>query len=429
MSLTVHLLVDSRGWPTALDPEVVNAILQARLRISLDVHAYELGPRWFSHLPAEASAVFLFLTHPLVPGWIDPLREWLDTEHNLWAIYVNDASLSDVREVAALTSGQAIPRAPYRIAQPSPVGLERAVQWIESILSRLLDSAATPPPVKIAPTRWRNLPSNQQDANAYPDQVNLSAHGAASYRLVAASYRGKTHAHNGTFREDAVALATTQYWNIIAVGDGAGTAPMARVGSNLAVTHAVEAMRYAMPEKPSTEDIGRAIWAGLKAAHTAILDFAAEQDVMPSDLHTTLQLLIHWPQPTSCLLGLAHVGDGIIAAETVDGQYYILTEPDTDPEDSGRTLFLTSGPVRQWMERTKVYQFDERLEIVAMMTDGVSGDLEPYAERLPTHLFEPLRQRVLCYPLRQREQALLAFISYDRRGSFDDRTLAVLSRE
>jgi hypothetical protein len=79
------------------------------------------------------------------------------------------------------------------------------------------------------------------------------------------------------------------------------------------------------------------------------------------------------------------------------------------------------------MERTKVYQFDEPLDIVALMTDGLSGDLEPYTELLHTHLFEALRNRVLCYPLRQQEQALLSMISYDRRGSFDDRTLAVLS--
>ena len=80
-------------------------------------------------------------------------------------------------------------------------------------------------------------------------------------------------------------------------------------------------------------------------------------------------------------------------------------------------------------ERTKIYQFDEPLNIIALMTDGVSGDLEPYDELLPSNLFEALRQRVLCYPLKQREQALLAFISYERRGSFDDRTLAILARE
>lgn len=428
----VYLLVDSRGWPTALDPEVVNAVLQARFRVPLDVQARELSARWFERLPREDSVVFLFLTRSLTPGWGEPVRAWLGPNHQLYATYIDGVDLADLRQLAALTSGQAVPRAPYRIVQQNAAGLENAARWMESILVKMFEAAPVPPmptPIKITQTRWRNLPSNPQDQYAYPDELAHSLHGVSGYKMAAASHRGKTHAHNGTFREDAVALEVTPYWNIMAVADGAGTASLARVGSNFAVRSAVTAMRDAMPETPGADDLGRAIWAGLKAAHQTVRNFAADQNIPVGDLHTTLQLLIHWPMPTSCLIGVAHVGDGIIAAETVDGQYYVLTEPDTDPDDGGRTLFLTSGPLRQWMERAKVYQFDSRVNIIAMMTDGLSGDLEPYAERLQTHLFDALRQRVLCYPLRQREQALLAFISYDRRGSFDDRTLAVLSRE
>lgn len=437
MTPAVLVLVDSRGWPTPLDPDVVHALLQARLRFGNmpDIQARDLSARWFDRLPGEACTVFLIVTRPLTPGWAEQVRTWLDNSHLLYAAYSDNADLNDLREIAALTSGQPVARAPYRIVQQNAVGLENAARWMESIITRTLESVPvasgvpTPPPVKIAPSRWRNLPSNQEDPYAYPDELVRSLSGVSNYRMASASRRGKTHAHQGTFREDAVAIDATRYWNIMAVADGAGTAPKARIGSNLAVTHAVAAMRDAMPEQPTTDDVGRAIYAGLKAAHSAIRNFAADQHVAMSDLHTTLQLLIHWPQPTSCLIGLVHVGDGIIAAETVDGQYYLLTEPDTDPEDSGRTLFLTSGSVRQWMERAKIYQFDSRINIVALMTDGVAGDLEPYHERLQTHLFDALRQRILCYPLRQREQALLAFISYDKRGSFDDRTLAILTRE
>jgi len=434
MTPNIYVLVDTRGWPTPLDPEVVSAILQARLRFATmpDLEARELSARWFDRLPREESVVFLIITRLLTPGWQDDVRRWLSSGHMLYAAYVDGADMSDLRDLAALTANQPIPRAPYRIVQQNAIGLENAARWMESILVKLAEASpvpSAPPPIKVTPTRWRNLPSNREDPYAFPDQITTSLRGAANYKMVAASHRGKSHAHNGTFREDAVALESTHYWNIMAVADGAGTAPMARIGSNLAVTNAVAAIRDAMPDPPTTEDVGRAIWAGLKAAHTAIRNFAAEQHIAMADLHSTLQLLIHWPQATSCELGLAHVGDGIMAAETVDGQYYMLTEPDTDPEADGRTLFLTSGPVRQWMERAKVYQFDSRINIVALMTDGVSGDLEPYNERLQTYLFDSLRQRVLCYPLRQREQSLLAFIGYERRGSFDDRTLAVLSRE
>ncbi len=429
--MIVHLLVDPRGWPAPLDPDLVNTILQARLQaqvvLQADIRAREVDDRWFEGLPREESIVFLLLTSALVPGWRDAARDWLNPARQLYALYTDSVDPADIRALADMTVRQPVARAPYRIAQQNAVGLENAMRWVAGILQKLAEAQPALPPIKTAPARWRHLPSNPEDTHYFPEEYTLSMDGVAGYRMVAASHRGKTHAHQGTFREDAVAVGSTAYWNVMAVGDGAGTADLARVGSNMAVARAVEAMKEAMPAAPAAEDVGRAIWAGLRSAYHAIKAFATDNGVAVGDLSTTLQLLIHWPQQTGCLLGVAHIGDGIVTAETRDGQYYLLTEPDTDPDDSSRTLFLTSGPLKQWMERTKVYQFDEPLDIVCLMTDGLSGDLEPYAELLHTNLFEALRSRVLCYPMRQREQALLSLISYDRRGSFDDRTLAVLS--
>ncbi|HLY25676.1 MAG TPA: PP2C family serine/threonine-protein phosphatase, partial [Aggregatilineales bacterium] len=358
------------------------------------------------------------------------LRSWLGTTHRLYVLYTEGVDADTVRDLASITAIQPLARAPYRIAQQNGAGLEHAMRWLAEILEKLIDFVPFPatPPVKFSPARWRYMPSNPQEAYFYPEQFSTSLPGVGGYQLVAASHRGKTHAHQGTFREDAVAIATTPYWNILAVADGAGTADLARVGSNLAVTNAIEAIKNAASDPPETEDVGRAVWEGMKAAYQTLKEFAADHRVNVGDLSTTLQLLIHWPQGQNCLLGLAHIGDGIITAENPAEQYYLLTEPDTDPEDATRTLFLTSAPLKNWRDRVKVYQFDEPLDIVALMTDGLSGDLEPYAELLHTRLFESLRERVLCYPLKQQERALLARISYDRRGSFDDRTIAVLSR-
>ncbi len=425
--MIVHLLVDPRGWPAPLDPDLLNTILHARLQTPLDIRARQVGDHWFESLPREEGFVFLLLSTALVQGWRDSVRGWLNPSHQLYVMYTDNVDPADIRTLADLTVNQPVARAPYRIVQHNAIGLENAMKWTAGILQKALEVAPGLPPIRTAPARWRHLPSNREDMYYFPEEYTLSIDGVAGYRLVAASHRGKTHAHQGTFREDAVALGTTAHWNIMAVGDGAGTADLARVGSNMAVRRAVDAMKDAMPAAPTAEDVGRAIWAGLRSAYHAIKSFASDNSVAVGDLSTTLQLLIHWPQDNGCLLGVAHIGDGIVTAETRDGQYYLLTDPDTDPDDSSRTLFLTSGPLKQWMERTKVYQFDEPLDIVCLMTDGLSGDLEPYAELLHTNLFEALRYRVLCYPTRQREQALLSLISYDRRGSFDDRTLAVLS--
>lgn len=428
----ILLLVDPTGWPTPLDPDTVLVVLEARLPTSMtgEIEARELTERWYEQLPRGEVVLFLLLTRPLTPGWDDPARFWLSSEHRLYILHTDAAEQRDLRTLAQMTVTQPVARAPYRIVQQNGTGLDKAAEWMSGILRKLVDVEPEPPPIKISPTRWRSLPSNRQDPFAYPDQASLSITGASGFAITGASLRGKSHAHAGTFRDDAMAAHATPYWNLLAVADGAGTAPLARVGSNLVVTEAIKAMREAVPGLPAADDIAKAIWAGLKAAYHGLRDFAAERNIEVSHLNTTLQLLIHWPQRDGCLIGAAHIGDGLVVAEGRDRQIYPLTEPDTDPDDSNRTMFLTSGSLRRWMEeRTKIYQFDEPLDIITLMTDGVSGDLEPYADLLPTNLFEALRQRVLCYPLKQREQALMAFISYERRGSFDDRTLLVLARE
>ncbi|MCS6871557.1 MAG: PP2C family serine/threonine-protein phosphatase [Anaerolineae bacterium] len=430
----LHFVVDPRGWTTPPDTDVLITLVQARLRnlASLDVQVRLLDEHWATSLPRPETIALLVLARPLVGDWQSALQAWLSERHLLYVAFFDGAALEDLRQLAALTATQPIPRAPYRLLAQTMPQLDAAFAWFESLLQKMqpvLVPESPPPPVRVATTRWRNLPSNAQDAYAYPDQFTLSVYGAHGYRLVGASHRGRTHAHHGTFRDDAFALGATPHWNILAVADGAGTAALARVGSNLAVSSAVEAIRAAAPPSPTPNDLGRAVWTGLEAAYRTLFDFASAEYLAVSDLNTTLQLLIHFPLETSCYVGVVHIGDGLVVAEAVDGQIYSLTEPDTDPDDGGRTFFLTSAPLNEWKRRARVYQFDERLSIVALMTDGLSSDLEPYDELLQPNLFGALRQRVLCYPLPLREGALLSLISYERRGSFDDRTLAILTRD
>src|SRR5258708_11440536 len=281
--MIVYLLIDSTGWPALPDPDTLGAIVQARLPV--DVVARGVRNRWseaLTNTPGDC-IVFALLTSPLAPGWHNALAQWLSPAHMLYVLYTDQVSAVDLRQIASMTANQSTPRAPYRVAQYSAKGVENAAAWVVSVVQKIAPQAApygsqygnvysqsepwsssgqlrppsmlpaspydrdlhdpydrtdapnlpvspAPPPVKLAPARWRHLPSNQQDSFYYPEEYSVSATGAAGYRLIAASHRGKTHAHQGTFREDAAAVATTPYWNIMAVSDGAGPAVLARVG-------------------------------------------------------------------------------------------------------------------------------------------------------------------------------------------------------
>lgn len=425
----VSLLVDPRGWPKAPDPELVASMVSAKLPndAALAFDAIPVDGRWAGELPRDSQLGFALISGDSDYSTIDTLTNWINGGHLFYMLYTDAVDANLRRAVAQLTSDYAVPRAPYRIVQLNSGGLDNAARWIAEVITRTVELPPPVPSVRVQATRWQNIPSNARAQHSVPDQVTLSIPGAGGTQLLAASTRGKTHAHQGGYREDAFALAATPAWNILAVADGAGTAQFARLGSNTAVREAVNAIQKSAPVLPTADDIGQALIDGLKAARTSLTDLAEDEHLALEDLHTTLLLMIHAPTRDGCVTGMIHIGDGLIAAESANRELYLLTEPDTDPDDNGATLFLTSGTMRQWASRARVFQFDSPLEIITLMTDGLANDLEPREHLLQPNLFEPLRRRILCYPPNQREQALLGLISYERRGSFDDRTLVVLT--
>ncbi|HNA22035.1 MAG TPA: hypothetical protein PLN40_11565, partial [Agitococcus sp.] len=53
---------------------------------------------------------------------------------------------------------------------------------------------------------WKNIPSNNQEIYAKPDSLSQSLHNA-QFNILAASQRGRSHAHKGQFREDDFFIA------------------------------------------------------------------------------------------------------------------------------------------------------------------------------------------------------------------------------
>ncbi|HNH44531.1 MAG TPA: protein phosphatase 2C domain-containing protein, partial [Agitococcus sp.] len=76
---------------------------------------------------------------------------------------------------------------------------------------------------------WKNIPSNNQEIYAKPDSLSQSLHNA-HYKILAASQRGRSHAHKGQFREDDFFIAQGENWHLAIVADGAGSAKYSRHG-------------------------------------------------------------------------------------------------------------------------------------------------------------------------------------------------------
>jgi hypothetical protein len=243
---------------------------------------------------------------------------------------------------------------------------------------------------------WQNKPSDRDAPGWKDDELCFRIAGAHDRQLLAASVRGRSHAHTGGFRDDDVALRVSAdgAWNILAVADGAGSASHSRIGSRLATQVALEQAELGLAEQgPAAIDelLAQGAQAEIRAARTlrvlfyqalgkaaleavkAIEQRAQEQGREARDYATTLLLAAHRHTPLGDLVGTYWVGDGAIAALPRAGGLRLFGEPDSG-EFSGQTRFLDPSAVRdadEIMARIDCAIMPS-LEALLLMSDGVS---------------------------------------------------------
>jgi hypothetical protein len=308
----------------------------------------------------------------------------------------------------------------------SPAEPPSAPQW------KVLD-----PPESCDPTRHR--------------EWRLARVGDA-WTLLGASVRGRLHAHQALWRDDSFAWNTVEEWTCVAVGDGAGSASLSRVGSRIACDEGVRALSAALTGwKPPAEEDGTPSQDGLRRfrkllagaaqqARAAIIAEAVRRGQPLRDFHTTCLLLAHRPFGDGDLVAALQVGDGCVGLYTGPHACRVLGDADHGTFAS-ETRFLTTPGIEDDLERRIVFAFMRDLRAVALMTDGVSDDFHPESRRL-VELFEgnpiadlktadggPVRGVLHGVAADPRDgEALAAWLQYEKRGSSDDRTLVVLLR-
>ena len=310
-------------------------------------------------------------------------------------------------------------------------------------------------------TLWKDNPVPAGTPFAKDNRVAFHSDDGA-VRILGASQRGRSHAQQGTCRDDDMAFwsdpATGRY--VLAVADGAGSAKFSRQGSKIAVETAIQEL---------SEKLTEAVWASeggdfspdgnvckvlLGAARAAVGDIDAfvkgqaistddgKETPALKDFNTTLFLAVVKRFADGALRGATFsIGDGAIAWWQ-PGTARLLCTPDGG-EFSGQTKFLTTLSV--WKEgyaalqKTRCFTFQKtaaeaRNGFLFLMTDGVS---DPFFEtdnllKNPAEwdIFQTEQMASLGLFGEAGEAAagaaagrLLGFWSV---GNHDDRTIAVL---
>jgi len=321
------------------------------------------------------------------------------------------------------------------VAPPSGVWLRSTT----AVRARAFVDGCSPGPLleaayQLVVPQWRVVePVDRSDP--VPHEVNAFLPGFGGRLLAAASLRGRLHANRGAWREDGFALGAAGGWHVLAVADGAGSSRLARVGAEVACTAARDALErrlkvlgteggLAYDQAPSTEDLIalRSVLTGAVRAAIGELERAAEmRGVSVQEFSTTLIVALHRRWGEQDVVATIQVGDGAVCAATADG-FRSLGGADSG-QYAGETRFLTTRGIEHTLDHRVSFLVQERVQLLAVMTDGVADDFFPPAERMPGLLDELLREADHWPDL---EGGLLDWLRYERRGSNDDRTLAIL---
>lgn len=331
------------------------------------------------------------------------------------------------------------------------------IDGIDSMLSRKFRIAFNPDPR----TLWKDKPVPADIEFPKPDTdcayvLVPEFEGRRQKDIVAASKRGRSHAQEGSPRDDdfRVSFNPQNGWYVLAVADGAGSAKYSREGSAIATREAErfcaeglakdgEAFERAIAAfaadksrenaRPVTEYIHNILYKAAVQAYHAIrskVDLCNGTATM-RDFSTTLLLTVCRRFSFGWFIASFGVGDGAIAIyDKGSDAVKLLNEPDSG-EYAGQTRFLTMESI--FKDRTRI-----RMSIVPdftalmLMTDGISDpffETDANLERKEKWdgLWADLSKTVdFSDDNENAADQLLDWLDFWSPGNHDDRTIAIL---
>ncbi|MBK6737838.1 MAG: protein phosphatase 2C domain-containing protein [Haliea sp.] len=297
---------------------------------------------------------------------------------------------------------------------------------------------------------WKNLDSDQSDPHWKPDS-DADVLQLSDRTIVAVSKRGRSHAHEGKFREDdfRIVRSETSGWIIVAVADGAGSAAKSRLGSKIAVNTAVDVLLEKLngPDGQILEEFV-ASWQRGEASEESVVSVglyavlgiavfeackALEAEasicgVPAKELSTTLLITAYKPTDFGHVFATYWVGDGGVGVYLKNGDVRLLGKVDSG-EFAGQTRFLdykvmTTEEIASRLRFTVVEDF----KALIAMTDGITDPYFTTDHNLECGAYWDKLWGEIAPPLgtEKPEVALLAWLDFWSAGNHDDRTIAVL---
>lgn len=315
---------------------------------------------------------------------------------------------------------------------------------------------------------WNNIPTPQDIEYYRPDSdckyVKVeTTNGFLGFGrkerkdIVAASQRGRSHAHEGTPRDDdfSISFDAEGNWYTMIVADGAGSAKYSRAGAHIACTTVSEVCSSQFAKynkdvddlvkdfnKENSEGkrkklgdalyniIGSAVFKAFKNIEKESQDKGATM----RDYATTLLVTVAKKFKFGWFVASFWIGDGAIAIYNKESQYLKIMGEADGGEFAGQTRFLTMPEIMQPTEIYRRLRFEiiEDFTALILMSDGVSDPkFETDSNLLKIDKWNALWDDIstsveLTDDNEESAEQLLKWLDFWSPGNHDDRTIAIL---
>lgn len=273
---------------------------------------------------------------------------------------------------------------------------------------------------------WLDKPS-PTDSRFHKDETSNYKSSFLDKKIVVSSKRGRSHAHNGTFRDDDFLVKVLpDDWSIVAVADGAGSAKYSRAGSKYACNSIIESFekvevlqdlsqkitQYFTSENSSNMENNKVVaesetendsvlkddysvnevvpndvedlkiknksfiinllYKNVRELHDSLSKYAESEEIALKDLHTTLIFTLIKKFSFGYVILSFGVGDCPINVINNDGSVELLNFLDVG-ESSGATRFMTMPEIFSRPDMVNRFGLNcfEDFSKLFLMTDGI----------------------------------------------------------
>lgn len=266
------------------------------------------------------------------------------------------------------------------------------------------------------------------------------------YKLVYASKRGRSHAHNGTYRDDdANIMFSKSGWSIVAVADGGGSYSLARRGSEIVIKKLFDALDNVLDSKGKELEenyfknieikseetknnldkiLSKTILSSIYTAIVAVEEEAKNNNNKFQDYSTTLLVSISKKTANGNLIISFWVGDGAIVIYEKNKKITLMGKADSG-EFAGQTQFLDRSSIQD-LSRINIELIKDFTSLI-LATDGVTDpffDTDDSLKNLDT--WNKLWDELSIDNFEKYNEYLLSWLDFWSKGNHDDRTIALL---